>query len=71
MATTRVSIDRKCPECGGGIVLIYSKQMTHAHCANECGFGMTATNVEVPVERYATPEEAYDAMRAIPMFVPM
>ena len=71
MATTKVGIDRECPDCGGKLVLIYNKRMTHVHCENECGYGMSCMNSEVPVERYATPEEAYDDMLNIPMFVPM
>ena len=50
---------------------LYSKRMTHVHCENECGYGLTCTNAEVPVEGYDTPEDAYDAMLTIPMLEPM
>lgn len=71
MAANKVMLDRECPECGGKLVCLYTKRMTHVHCENECGYGLTCTNAEVPVERYATPEEAYDDMLRIPMFEPM
>ena len=71
MAMNEVKLDRECPDCNGRLVMFYTKRTTHVHCENECGYGVTCTHAEVPVERYATPEQAYDDMLTIPMFEPM
>lgn len=71
MAANKVMLERECPECGGKLVCLYTKRMTHVHCANECGYGVTCSNGEVPVESYATPEDAYDVLVKIATFGPM
>ena len=71
MTVSKAVLERECPECGGRLVMLYAKRMTHVHCEGECGYGMTCANAEAPVGRYDTPEQAYDDMLAVPMPEPM
>lgn len=62
---TETVLDRTCPDCGGRLVCLHSARMTHVHCEERCGYGMTTRARELRVEEFPTPEDAYDAMRAV------